>query len=499
MAEVVRKALETPLKKLVEKSSEIDVLIIGSGTAGITAAIALAEKNTGLNIALLEAGPLTLLEHVGSSSVRLNARVVNQLQDQIVYKTLWGGNEKGEQPNTNGWSAVGGRTLLWGGYIPRFIPEDFSDWPFNYADFEPYYKRAEDLICAAPREGVPAFVRTKGQDKFMKELKKHGFSFQESPLAIDSSCSENGNLPVGYDSSIARLIRSESLVTFGEKPGISLTSEVEVISLEKKGDRITAVHVVDRKTDASYVLSPKKVVIACGGAQSVRLVLASKIEENEDILGKYINDHLFARGFLKRRKGIWENLMHLYSPPTSQKLFHCQICGPLTMEKVEFLRNNWTALPTKWLEWNSPGDCLEYQFFGIATTEKENRLELIENRDSPFGRLPSCKVIYKRSQRDLAILDEMKKNIENLSLAIDAELINWEVLPPGTALHDIGGLRMGKDPETSIVNPSGQFWRIQNLYVADASSWPSQGSANPYLTITAWALKLADEMRFSNG
>ena len=157
MADIVRKALETPLKKLVEKSSEIDVLIIGSGTAGITTAIALAEKKMGLNIAILEAGPLTLLEHVGSSSVRLNARVVNQLQDQIVYKTLWGENEKGGQPNTNGWSAVGGRTLLWGGYIPRFIPEDFYDWPFNYADFEPYYKRAEHLICAAPII-IPVFL-----------------------------------------------------------------------------------------------------------------------------------------------------------------------------------------------------------------------------------------------------------------------------------------------------------------------------------------------------
>ena len=165
------------------------------------------------------------------------------------------------------------------------------------------------------------------------------------------------------------------------------------------------------------------------------------------------------------------------------------------MEKVEFLRKNWTALPTKWLEWNSPGECLEYQFFGIATTEKENRLELIADQGTAFGRLPCCKVIYKRSLRDLEVLDEMKKTIQKLSHDIDAELMNWEVLPPGTALHDIGGLRMGEDPETSIVDPSGRFWRIQNLYVADASSWPSQGSANPYLTITAWALKLADEMR----
>ena len=499
MADVVRHALETPLEAIAQKSSEIDVLVIGSGTAGITTAVALAEKQIGLKIVILEAGPLTVLGHVGSTSIRLNSRAVNALQERITYKTTWEESSQKLKPNTNGWAAVGGRTLLWGGYIPRFLPEDFQDWPFSYEEFEPYYKRAEDLIHASPREGAPAFVRTKGQDQFAAELRKLGFPVQESPLAIDSSCSENGHLPVGYDSSVARLIRSDHLVTFGETAGISLASEAEVVSLEKKGDRIAVVHVVDRKAEKSYSLSPKHVVIAGGGTQSVRLVVASKIEENKEVLGNYLNDHLFARGFLKRRTGVWKDMMHLFMPSTQEQPFHCQLCGPLTREMVDSLRNNWTALPTKWLNWNKPGDCLEYQFFGIGTSEKNNRLELTKDQDPAFGHLPGCKVVYDRSEQDLATLEAMENTIKKFASAIDADLINWEVLPPGTALHDIGGLRMGTDPDTSIVNPSGRFWRIQNLFVADASTWPSQGSANPYLTITAWALKLADEMRLCNG
>jgi choline dehydrogenase-like flavoprotein len=63
--------------------------------------------------------------------------------------------------------------------------------------------------------------------------------------------------------------------------------------------------------------------------------------------------------------------------------------------------------------------------------------------------------------------------------------------PPGSALHEIGGLRMGKDPSTSVTDPNGRFWRYQNLYCADSSTWRNQGAANPYLTITACSLRLA--------
>lgn len=484
MADELRLALETHIKVLDQKSSEIDVLVIGSGTAGITTAIALAEKKLGLKIAILEAGPLTLFSHVASSPLKLNERAVSLLQNQITYKTTWSEKEQSLAPNTTGWAAVGGRTLIWRGNIPRFRPEDFQDWPLTYEEFDPYYSRAEKLLS------VGVFVNSEGQKVLMKELKKSGFDFRASSVAIDSSCSENGNLPVGFDSSIARLLRSDYLVTFGESPGISLTSEVEVVSLEKKGERIEAVHVVDQRTETPYTLAPKYIVIAAGGIQSVRLVMASKIEENEDVLGCYINDHLLAHAFFRRHSGVWKDRFHLYSPPTAHNPFHFQLCGPLTKEKMEFHKSNLATLPTRWVGWNEPGDYLECEIFGRSTSDQNKRLILM---DDGIG-LSSCKVIHPKSQEDLSVLHSMKNGTKKLAAAMDAELLGWTILPVGIPMHDSGGLRMGTDPETSIVKPSGQFWRISNLSVADASAWPSQGSANPYLTITAWALKQADEL-----
>jgi choline dehydrogenase-like flavoprotein len=58
---------------------------------------------------------------------------------------------------------------------------------------------------------------------------------------------------------------------------------------------------------------------------------------------------------------------------------------------------------------------------------------------------------------------------------------------------------MANSPENGITDPSGRFWKIANLSCADSAIWPSQGSANSYLTITAVALRnaalLAESLR----
>ena len=67
-----------------------------------------------------------------------------------------------------------------------------------------------------------------------------------------------------------------------------------------------------------------------------------------------------------------------------------------------------------------------------------------------------------------------------------------QINPPGAALHEIGGLRMSEEPGVGVTDTFGRFWTLPNLSVADSAVWPSQGSANSYLTITAWSLRHAE-------
>jgi len=63
---------------------------------------------------------------------------------------------------------------------------------------------------------------------------------------------------------------------------------------------------------------------------------------------------------------------------------------------------------------------------------------------------------------------------------------------PRTIQHQVGTLRMGADPDTSVVNPDGRAHESPNLFVVDGSVFPSSASVNPALTIAANALRVGE-------
>ena len=67
-----------------------------------------------------------------------------------------------------------------------------------------------------------------------------------------------------------------------------------------------------------------------------------------------------------------------------------------------------------------------------------------------------------------------------------------EVVQETRYAHLVGGARMGNDPRTSVVDKFGRAHDVPNLFVCDGSLMPTQGSANPGLTIQALAARTAD-------
>jgi len=63
--------------------------------------------------------------------------------------------------------------------------------------------------------------------------------------------------------------------------------------------------------------------------------------------------------------------------------------------------------------------------------------------------------------------------------------------------HLIGGARMGTSAADSVVDADQRTWAVPNLYLSDGSVCPTQGSANPALTIMALASRLADHLASS--
>jgi len=122
----------------------------------------------------------------------------------------------------------------------------------------------------------------------------------------------------------------------------------------------------------------------------------------------------------------------------------------------------------------------------------DNRVELADATDQ-FG-LSVAKVTFKLHENDKKIAQAGVEKTTEVMYAAGAQ----EVAEEARYAHLVGGARMGADSRTSVTDSFGRTHDIPNLFVCDGSLLPTQGSANPGLTIQALAARTADYI-ISNG
>ncbi|GMA22888.1 hypothetical protein GCM10025864_06470 [Luteimicrobium album] len=139
------------------KPEPVDVVIVGSGSGGATAAKVLSEA--GLRVVALERGPWLRPDHASGDELKYLNR--NYLWQDPKIKPRTFRTDESEKAVVTNFSAtpqvVGGGTTHWGGMVPRLSPTDFRmrtllgdvdgasvvDWPIGYEDLEPYYTKVE--------------------------------------------------------------------------------------------------------------------------------------------------------------------------------------------------------------------------------------------------------------------------------------------------------------------------------------------------------------------
>jgi choline dehydrogenase-like flavoprotein len=116
----------------------------------------------------------------------------------------------------------------------------------------------------------------------------------------------------------------------------------------------------------------------------------------------------------------------------------------------------------------------------------DNRVELAEEKDQ-YG-LPVAKVTFNLHDNDKRLIEFAKNKVSEVMWAAGAE----HVIQEPRYAHLVGAARMGHDPSTSVVDKFGRTHDVANLFICDGSILPTQGSANPGLTIQALAARTAD-------
>src|SRR6185312_479196 len=129
-----------------------------------------------------------------------------------------------------------------------------------------------------------------------------------------------------------------------------------------------------------------------------------------------------------------------------------------------------------------------FGFLGEILPHADNRVQIAEERDR-FG-LPVAKVTFNLHDNDRKLIDYGKQKTMDVMWAAGAT----EVVQEARFAHLVGAARMGDDPRTSVVDRFGRTHDIDNLVICDGSIMPTQGSANPGLTIMSLAARIASHL-----
>lgn len=502
---------------------EVDLVVVGAGAGGSVLAQRLARA--GWRIVILEAG---LFWHPDEDWVSDEA---GSHQLYWTQKRIIGGSDPIELGKNNSGRGVGGSMVHYAGYTPRFHPSDFetftrdrvgADWPISYADLRPHYERLEAELPVAGQDwpwGYPhkyPFAPHPVSGAAMKLWEgaiKLGIEMKVGPVGIVNGVF--GNRPhciyrgyclqgckVNAKASPYVTHLPDALAHGVEIRANCMASRVEV---DESGNATGVTYFAEGDSRERHQRA-KVVAVACYSIETPRLLLNSQSRQfpdglcnNNDQVGRYV----MVQG-ASQTAGRWPEEIRMYKAPPPEvsseqfyetdpdrgfaRGFSIQTVSPLPIGWAEHVLadGHWGAALREYMR-----DYNHWATIGVLNEllpHPENRVSLAEETD-PYG-IPVARFDYALSENDKSNIEYSTKVITNILHAAEAQ----DVLTIQRFAHLIGGARMGSDPENSVVNSDQRTWAVPNLFLTDGSVCPTQGSANPALTIMALASRLAERI-----
>jgi choline dehydrogenase-like flavoprotein len=169
--------------------------------------------------------------------------------------------------------------------------------------------------------------------------------------------------------------------------------------------------------------------------------------------------------------------------------FSIQTVGPLPIEHAQHVigHGHWGRALREYMR-----DYNHWYTLGVLSELlplAENRVTVSSSVTDQHG-IPVARMDYSQCENDRKNVAYAKQTLHNIFEAAGAQ----DLLVTDRYAHLVGGCRMGSDPERSVVDADHRCWEVPNLFIADGSVMPTQGSANPALTIMALASRLAERL-----
>jgi choline dehydrogenase-like flavoprotein len=497
-----------------------DVVIIGSGAGGGTVAHALA--GSGASILIVERGDFVPQEEENWSPRAVWEERRYQTRERWV-------DERGRTIPPYTHYSVGGNTKFWGSVLIRLRREDFEElehvdgispaWPIDYATLEPYYDRAECLFQVRGEHGIdptepprrpfphPAVAHEPRMADVVERLRQQGLHPSPLPLGLLNVGQPEGCVRCRTCNSFPCKMHAKSdadvccIRPLLRQPNVTLWTHayanrlitcgagrtVQAVEIDRNGERI--------RVEAGLV------VASCGAVNSAALLLRSASDAHPNGLGnssglvgtRYMA-HLatmieaidpFRENDVTFQKTVAINDYYLRGPRSRYPLGQIQSQGR-THGLMAKLHAPWWGrwIPIQAYDWWVARG-FDWLMMSEDLPHEENRVTL-----DGTGRIV-LRYTQSNVRAHLELVREMKAILARLGLRLPVT----HSLGTSNTTHQCGTAVFGHDPRTSVLDTFCRSHDVSNLFVVDASFFPSSAAVNPGLTIVAQALRVADHIR----
>ena len=444
---------------------------------------------------------------------------------------------------------VGGKSIMWARQTQRWSDFDFEgpardgfavDWPIRYKDLAPWYSYVEKFAgISGNKDGLDALpdgeflppweltcVETHFKDIVAKEYVDRNVIFgrcahltKPEPIHVEQgrgqcqarNLCQRGCPFGGYFNA------NSTTIPWAQKTG-NLTLRphsvaYSVIYDDAKG-KATGVRVVDAVTKETMdFFAP--VVFVNAGNLNTNLILLNSISKrfpnglgnDNGLLGKYIAFH----NYRARISAKYNGMLDFKTENSRASGAYVPRFRNLRKQETDFLRGYATTfsanrssntkqdgfgaeLVDKLMQPPAPGSWnVGSQFMGETIPKETNFVTLDKGQKDEWG-IPLLKINVNYDDNDEKMIkDFFEQYTEMFTKAGFTDIKTSDSKQaPGLDIHEMGGVRMGKDPKTSLLNAWNQLHECKNVFVTDGACMTSTSTQNPSLTYMALTARAAN-------